>query len=98
MHRENVITKEFKMAERVLLSPTYPPGGGSMIPPSMSAMGMPGFDNRVRKSGVRKVVDYHSSVIRYLEVSNFRKYAFKLLPRNCFVRCEGSLMAKGFKR
>lgn len=56
------------MAETVLLSPTFPPGGGSVLQP-MAVMGMPGFDNRVRKSGVRKTVDYHSSVIRYLEVS-----------------------------
>ena len=63
------VTNECKMAEAVLLSPTFPPGGASLMQP-LAVMGMPGFDNRVRKSGVRKIVDYHSSVVRYLEVSD----------------------------
>ena len=61
-----------------MLSPTFPPGGGSLMPP-IPVMGMPGFDNR-RKSGVRKIVDYHSSVVRYLEVRRDSENT----PLNCY--------------
>ena len=55
-----------KMADGVLLSPTFPPGPGGLNPAMMAGGG--GFD-RVRKIMIRKTVDYHCSVLRYLEVS-----------------------------
>ena len=60
--------KKKKMAEGVLLSPTFPPGAGSMNPAMLTGGG--GFD-RVRKTMIRKTVDYHCSVLRYLEVCGF---------------------------
>lgn len=53
------------MADGVLLSPTFPPSGVGLNPAMMAGGG--GFD-RMRKTMIRKTVDYHCTVLRYLEV------------------------------
>ncbi len=57
----------------MLLSPTFPPGPGGLNPAMMGGGG--GFD-RVRKIMIRKTVDYHCSVLRYLEVSEVKQHWF----------------------
>ena len=61
-------------AEGVLLSPTFPPGsaGGVSVNPPILAGGTGGGFERIRKTMIRRTVDYHCSVLRYLEVSEIK--------------------------